>query len=210
MHPAPPFTVVLHDNRFRTYDPATGRYVSADPIGQWGGTNTYVYGMSNPVSLTDPAGLFGFGALTAGGAFVGAVTVGGFELGRQLGRSGSVDDVDAVVDALIGGALVGGAIGFAADTYGLATGSYVTGITLSVGGDSVTIGLYQLINAAAGVLGGLGFVSGYHAGTSEAGASPTSTACEPSSGGNGLLANGDFSSGQAFFGFMGGLNTAGL
>jgi RHS repeat-associated protein len=29
----------LHYNRFRYYDPALGRYISADPIGQFGTAN---------------------------------------------------------------------------------------------------------------------------------------------------------------------------
>jgi RHS repeat-associated protein len=33
----------LHYNRFRYYDPAVGRYISADPIEQWGGANRYNY-----------------------------------------------------------------------------------------------------------------------------------------------------------------------
>jgi len=47
----------LHYNYFRTYDPATGRYLEADPIGQAGGLNTYSYAAANPLSLVDPSGL---------------------------------------------------------------------------------------------------------------------------------------------------------
>ncbi len=78
----------LHDNRFRTYDPAIGRYVSVDPIGQYAaiardgampqlfvqpgnpdpelldlssaGPHLYAYGGSDPVGAVDPLGLFGF------------------------------------------------------------------------------------------------------------------------------------------------------
>jgi RHS repeat-associated protein len=46
-----------HDNRFRTYDPGTGRYVSADPIGQRAATNLYAYVYSNPLRWGDPLGL---------------------------------------------------------------------------------------------------------------------------------------------------------
>lgn len=48
----------LHYNRFRYYDASTGRYVSADPIGQFGGrdTNIYAYAYSNPLFWVDSDG----------------------------------------------------------------------------------------------------------------------------------------------------------
>ncbi|HVR89833.1 MAG TPA: RHS repeat-associated core domain-containing protein [Novosphingobium sp.] len=48
----------LYYNRYRDYDPATGRYVQADPIGLEGGSNPYGYALGNPVNLTDPTGEF--------------------------------------------------------------------------------------------------------------------------------------------------------
>jgi RHS repeat-associated protein len=47
----------LHDNRFRTYDPSVGRYISADPIGQAGGTNVFEFASSNPLNRADTLGL---------------------------------------------------------------------------------------------------------------------------------------------------------
>jgi len=47
----------LHYNWHRYYDPATGRYLTPDPIGFSGGDlNLYSYVFQNPVNLTDPSG----------------------------------------------------------------------------------------------------------------------------------------------------------
>ena len=42
----------------RFYDPTTGRYISADPIGLDGGMNLYAYVKNNPISNIDTDGLF--------------------------------------------------------------------------------------------------------------------------------------------------------
>lgn len=53
-------------NYFRTYDPATGRYLESDPIGLSGGLNSYAYASMNPLLLYDPYGLFDWPSLPQG------------------------------------------------------------------------------------------------------------------------------------------------
>jgi RHS repeat-associated protein len=54
--PVPVLKTAKHYNYFRDYDPAIGRYVESDPIGLFGGLNTFGYVGGNPLRRTDPSG----------------------------------------------------------------------------------------------------------------------------------------------------------
>ncbi|WP_432728915.1 RHS repeat-associated core domain-containing protein [Variovorax sp. W6] len=69
----------LHYNWNRYYEPQTGRYSSADPIGLNGGINRHAYVGGKPVVDVDPTGEFGL-AGAAGGAVVNA----GIQLGLNM------------------------------------------------------------------------------------------------------------------------------
>lgn len=50
----------LHYNRARYYDPASGQYLSPDPLGHPDGPNPYAYAAFNPLRFVDPEGLLLF------------------------------------------------------------------------------------------------------------------------------------------------------
>ena len=54
-------SVPEHFNFYRDYDPNTGRYLEADPIGIEAGGNLYAYADGNPATQGDPLGLFSLG-----------------------------------------------------------------------------------------------------------------------------------------------------
>jgi RHS repeat-associated protein len=55
----------LHYNGMRDYDPRTGRYLQADPIGLSGGNNRYNYVKADPVRKIDPIGLAVIGSCSS-------------------------------------------------------------------------------------------------------------------------------------------------
>jgi RHS repeat-associated protein len=70
----------LYYNRYRDYDPSTGRYIQADPIGLAGDPNPYAYAMNNPLRYSDPTGevvpLAVFAGAAAWGLFDAALDYG--------------------------------------------------------------------------------------------------------------------------------------
>ena len=84
----------------RYYDPATGRFLTRDPIGYSGGINLYSYVRNNPSNYTDPSGLNpgemvmrfwpilvpAIGALAAQAAVPAAVAIGYAYCFGELGR----------------------------------------------------------------------------------------------------------------------------
>ncbi len=62
----------------RDYDPTTGRYLQADPLGLVDGAGVYGYARQNPGRYMDPRGEFGLlGALIGGGVNFGSQMIAG-------------------------------------------------------------------------------------------------------------------------------------
>jgi RHS repeat-associated protein len=76
----------LHQNWMRDYDPTTGRYLQADPLGLIDGASVYGYAGQSPMMLIDPTGEFiPLGPMLAGAA-IGAGLALLEELWRNEGR----------------------------------------------------------------------------------------------------------------------------
>ncbi|WP_298465960.1 RHS repeat-associated core domain-containing protein [uncultured Erythrobacter sp.] len=94
----------LYYNRNRDYDPVTGRYIQADPIGLAGDVNPYVYANADPVNGIDPDGLLW---RQAGGAALGAGSNLAWQLYNNGGRFDCVNWWEVGEWALAGSGLAG-------------------------------------------------------------------------------------------------------
>lgn len=72
----------LHYNRYRWFDPASGRYLTPEPLGMEGGPRPFTYANQSPYALFDPDGLEGMKCIVTGGGVEGE------------GRSASTPDKD--------------------------------------------------------------------------------------------------------------------
>lgn len=73
----------LYYNYFRYYDPKTGKYITADPIGLEGGANIYSYALQNPINYIDPEGLNPLSLITT----VGRVAIGAAGAGTRIKKT---------------------------------------------------------------------------------------------------------------------------
>jgi len=109
----------LHYNWMRYYDPNTGRYVTSDPIGVWGGINMYTYSYGNTLIYVDPYGLFCIdertkSAISLGvGTAVGAAAT-GVPLPAALAAGVVTGGITYVTSPIAGGTISGLALGAAA------------------------------------------------------------------------------------------------
>jgi RHS repeat-associated protein len=115
----------LHQNWMRDYDPTTGRYLEADPLGLVDGASVYGYARQNPGRWVDPRGeCIGPLAAVCVGAAIGLVLDLAFQLYELDGQWECIDWWRAGQSAIVGGALggLGNALGIEAKAAGAGRG----------------------------------------------------------------------------------------
>ena len=88
----------------RDYDPTTGRYIEADPLGLVDGASVYGYALGNPGRFVDPRGEFGVvGAAIGAGSNLGLQTLANYlRYGSLSTALKCVDIKDVVISGGIG------------------------------------------------------------------------------------------------------------
>ncbi|MEP6019201.1 MAG: RHS repeat-associated core domain-containing protein [Paracoccaceae bacterium] len=109
----------LHQNWMRDYDPTTGRYMQADPLGLVDGASVYGYALQNPGRYVDPTGEFSLPGFGLPGAVAGAAIGGAFGY---------------IQTGCWQGALAGAAIGGVAGGLGTPLAAALGGNTIVAGG----------------------------------------------------------------------------
>ena len=97
----------LHQNWMRDYDPTTGRYIQADPLGLVDGASVYGYALQNPGKYTDSTGEFipQIAACLANPICRGAVAGGAMVLYGWLTDEDCYTWEEALVDFALGASL---------------------------------------------------------------------------------------------------------
>lgn len=149
----------LHYNWNRYYEPATGRYVTEDPIGLEGGVNVYAYTGGAPYYYVDPSGQI----WVLVGGFVGGI----YEVFKTFQNNACASATTAVM-AFAGG-FVNGALATAAPVSGLFRTTVLKGIGYGMAGSAANDALQGREFSAqntmmGGVFGGLGGAAAHQMG----------------------------------------------
>ena len=149
----------LYHYRSRFYEPATGRFLSEDPIGFNGGINFYAYVGNNPINANDPMGEVPIPLITGiVGSAAGAV---GSAVGQVVNNGFNDFSFSEVAVAAGVGFVAGAAAPFTATTLvgATITGSVANvaqlGINEAVSGDITSVVPRDVaIAGATGAIGG--------------------------------------------------------